>query len=552
MTDTPELPFTIPDAADLADLERLLGEVDLDGGLGFAARPIGLPNGVPTLRVERRPAAPTGDHVYKFTVSNDLAVPMRDVRVEHEVPTNTKCVGVKPAARLNGNKLTWDLDEIAPGWHVTLRVRVVPIDPGEPFSTDSANFRVSHTTAEVVRKPVLALRIEGPSEVALGEAAEWRLEIGNDGLAPATGVELFAKRGPGLSGPEGESDSIVALGTLEVGEAITVSIGGLGSVPGLSPIRVTASAEGLADLVAEHAVQVTVARVTAEWSGPTSWVLGAEADANLVLHNEGTAEAKNLFATWSVPAGLEVVHTSDGVEIEPTGDALGVQLTSLPAGAGRCWTVRLRATSPGDWDGTSQVVAEGLEPIRGTYPANIDFGPDSVGVLAGFANELDASLARTANFPTRSTGSIEAGVRSVIFTLGPTQYALPLNSVVEIGSPLPTTPVPHMPAWIEGVANCRGDVVSIVNLWRFAGFAGTPTPARRLLLVRDPNGSDLSAGFLVDFVSGIQALPNERTPVADVRATDPLSAVAVGVASVASGLVVELNPSELLAATAAG
>jgi hypothetical protein len=55
---------------------------------------------------------------------------------------------------------------------------------------------------------------------------------------------------------------------------------------------------------------------------------------------------------------------------------------------------------------------------------------------------------------------------------------------------------------------------------------------------------------LVDSVAGIQALPRDLTPTTVVRAVDPLSNVAAGVAVTPAGLTVVLNPGDLLAATA--
>jgi hypothetical protein len=75
----------------------------------------------------------------------------------------------------------------------------------------------------------------------------------------------------------------------------------------------------------------------------------------------------------------------------------------------------------------------------------------------------------------------------VIFTLAGTEYAAPIANVIEIGRPMVVTPVPNVPDWVLGVANLRGDIISMVNLRAFLGMdrlrtgqpdAGRPGAAR--------------------------------------------------------------------------
>jgi chemotaxis signal transduction protein len=535
----------------VSEFDRMLSEIDLLGAVSVemlsaeAARP------VTAIRVQRWPTNPVSEHLYGYVVANDLDVPMTAVRVDHVLPPNTRCVGVRPPARIEGDQLIWHLVDIPPGARAQLKVKVIPDKPGQPFSADQAVFRVSHTTASVVRRPSLTLNIDGPDSVSLGETAEWNVTVRNDGTAPTTGVEVIVHRGAGLAGPAGDIDSSVALGTLEVGGAATVVVTAVAGAAGVTELCAAVMSTEMPPVDTKHRVAVVVARLSAEWVGPRDWVLGESAEITLVLKNDGTADATEVTAGWGIPAGLEVVECSPGVECPPPGDLLAVSLAGLAAGEERHYPVRLRPTTPGDWEGTAEVAWAGSAAVRTTYPAFIDFPPDApAGPLAGLAAEIDAGLALIAPEAPLPVAPVENGVRSVVFSVGPTRYALPLDSVLEIGPPLPTTAVPYLPPWIAGVANCRGDVVSIVHLGRFAGFDDQMAPARRLLLVRDPHVSDAIAGFLVDSVAGIQALPRDLTPTTVVRAVDPLSNVAAGVAVTPAGLTVVLNPGDLLAATA--
>ena len=50
------------------------------------------------------------------------------------------------------------------------------------------------------------------------------------------------------------------------------------------------------------------------------------------------------------------------------------------------------------------------------------------------------------------------------FEVGSVLYALDIGRVREIIRPLPSLPLPHMPASVVGVADHRGDVVPVVDL----------------------------------------------------------------------------------------
>jgi len=70
----------------------------------------------------------------------------------------------------------------------------------------------------------------------------------------------------------------------------------------------------------------------------------------------------------------------------------------------------------------------------------------------------------TAQFDEAKTQDrVELG-RHICVELGGRQLAIPLTSVLETGRDLPVQPLPLLPEWIIGIANIRGEIVSMVNL----------------------------------------------------------------------------------------
>lgn len=121
-----------------------------------------------------------------------------------------------------------------------------------------------------------------------------------------------------------------------------------------------------------------------------------------------------------------------------------------------------------------------------------------------------------ARLDSRMAERAETAGRYVVFSLGGSDFALPLSSVVEISQALVTTRVPHLPAWVSGVANLRGDILAVLELagcLEIPATLATPTMVEakeaRLLIVRSRSG-EITAGLAVDAVHGISALAEIR------------------------------------------
>ena len=78
----------------------------------------------------------------------------------------------------------------------------------------------------------------------------------------------------------------------------------------------------------------------------------------------------------------------------------------------------------------------------------------------------------------------DEGVQLCTFRVGGEDYALDVMRVREIIHPLPVTPVPRAPPFVEGVTRLRGDVLPVVDVRKRFGLpAHPPTPRTRFLVV---------------------------------------------------------------------
>ena len=88
------------------------------------------------------------------------------------------------------------------------------------------------------------------------------------------------------------------------------------------------------------------------------------------------------------------------------------------------------------------------------------------------------------------------------FAVAGFKLAVAVQDLREMGAYPALTPVPGTKSWVNGVANVRGGLLTIIDLGGFLRGPATPiTTSSRLLVVRDEH---LSVGLLVDEVLGMR------------------------------------------------
>ncbi len=137
------------------------------------------------------------------------------------------------------------------------------------------------------------------------------------------------------------------------------------------------------------------------------------------------------------------------------------------------------------------------------------------------------------------------GARFVLFSVASTCYGVSEAFVTELRRIPKITIVPQTPPWLRGVANLRGDVLSVVDLRAYLGLDATSPNSGRMLIVRLLD-EECSVGLLVDAVDQIITLDPEsiRPPASPLEG--PLAPFMTGVCVVDERLVVVLDLGRLL------
>lgn len=110
--------------------------------------------------------------------------------------------------------------------------------------------------------------------------------------------------------------------------------------------------------------------------------------------------------------------------------------------------------------------------------------------------------------PTKS----DRGGKYLTFALGKEEYGLEILKVREIIGLMDITAVPRTPAYVRGVINLRGQVITVVDLRaKFEMPSAQKTDQTCIIVVEIENGGrKLNTGIIVDRVSEVQNIAGEK------------------------------------------
>lgn len=118
----------------------------------------------------------------------------------------------------------------------------------------------------------------------------------------------------------------------------------------------------------------------------------------------------------------------------------------------------------------------------------------------------------------------------ISFRVGEQDFCVDIMSVREIRGWTPATALPHSPAYVRGVINLRGAVLSIVDLAARLGFPPTECSARHVIIVAQIGRQVL--GLLVDAVSDILTVGSDTIQATPDVASDLARSFVCGVLAI--------------------
>ena len=163
---------------------------------------------------------------------------------------------------------------------------------------------------------------------------------------------------------------------------------------------------------------------------------------------------------------------------------------------------------------------------------------DAVGAVDRLIESPPAGAAKPAAEPAPHQ-------RYVLLTIAATHYAVAEAYVTELERVPHVTLVPHVPHWMRGVTNMRGDILSVIDMRSFLGLDAHTPPSARMLVVRLLD-EPFATGLLVDAVDRIVAVPAGDITAPASPLTGPLAPFLSGVFLIGERLVAVLDLERLL------
>ncbi len=154
-------------------------------------------------------------------------------------------------------------------------------------------------------------------------------------------------------------------------------------------------------------------------------------------------------------------------------------------------------------------------------PSNAGAAPAQPATLLEAVSALDTRGGDVVDAETPQPGSAPDRAvqdRFVLFTVAGAQYAVRETFVTELDRVPKITTVPNVPAWVRGVTNRRGDILSVIEIRGLLGLERIAAANERMLVVRLLDDS-CSLGMLVDDVQQIVSMPpgDVRPPAATLE-----------------------------------
>jgi len=172
------------------------------------------------------------------------------------------------------------------------------------------------------------------------------------------------------------------------------------------------------------------------------------------------------------------------------------------------------------------------EPAAGPAPQEEDAGGFLLESLIADIDDRVSGAIDSEIVPgvRQSTSLPERALRQyVVFRMAGTDYAVHIDNLTEIGTPLKVTPVPHVPSWVLGVTNLRGEIISMVDLAKFFGIESNGSKGGGRMMVARTRSESMKLGMIVERVDGIRSLPTDSDALQGAPAHDPVAPYLVGV-----------------------
>ena len=292
------------------------------------------------------------ESTYEITVHNAGEVTAEELVIFVSLPgwadvlgaeVSTGSTQVVPAGEA-GRTFLWKLGQLPGGTRERLALRIVPRESRPLDLAVRWEYKPTLSQATIeVQEPKLSLRMEGPREVMYGKKELFTLRLSNTGNGDAENVVITLM--PLTPGDQPVSQNI---GTIPAGEEKAIEVELTARHAGQLQITAVAKADGNFEAQLAEKILVRRAALQVEVDGPQVQYVGAVATYRIRVRNAGTAPARNVRLTATIPPGGKYVSGIEAARLEANGTKLQWTLDSLNPTVEQTYLLRCTLSLPGD------------------------------------------------------------------------------------------------------------------------------------------------------------------------------------------------------------
>ena len=268
----------------------------------------------------------------QIKVRNLGKVTAYDVVVHDMLPAGMELQEMQPHIEPGADgSLEWAIGTMNPGAEASLVMKLIPRVEGELGSVAQVSFRTPASVRTVSTRPQVAVQVDFPSSIMIGETATATITVSNSGSGAANNLFLDAVLPEGLAHPAGR-ELQSPLGNLMPGAKKTISLP-LKAVKA-GPQSLTFAATNEVNVSAEQSMPLDVIAPELEvrLQGPKTRFLDRQGSYVISLNNPGTAPAEDIELILFLSKGMKFVAANNQGEYDRQSHAVYWNLARLPAG----------------------------------------------------------------------------------------------------------------------------------------------------------------------------------------------------------------------------
>ncbi|NBV21761.1 MAG: DUF11 domain-containing protein [Proteobacteria bacterium] len=281
-----------------------------------------------------------------------------DVIVRDTVPEGAVYIRSEPPAKVTGNLLEWNLNEMDAGQVREIRVWLRPEREGRLGSCATVHALSRVCAFTMVGRATLAITKTGPATAVLGDDIGYNIVVSNSGTAVARGVVVTDTIPDGLTHASGQSTLTFNVGDLGPTQSRTINVPLKGTKRGRFVNAAVATSTNAGKVNAEAATTIFQPGLQITKTGPQEQYIGKSADYTITLNNIGDTTLNNVVITDNAPQVTRIIAA-------PGATVAGTQaiwrLPELGAGEKKTFSLTLTTATAGTHANTVAAVAGGLK-----------------------------------------------------------------------------------------------------------------------------------------------------------------------------------------------